>query len=125
MAQNDLLKRYIDAGVSFTALTQSRAERLVRELVKAGELQADQAREAVVDLVERSRKSSERLIELISAEVRSQITVPRTRSPPVRDWNYLPHQCPSPSRNTSGSGARQCLDSLDPPLRLLLQPGSY
>jgi len=32
------------------------------------------AREAVVDLVERSRKSSERLIELISAEVRSQIT---------------------------------------------------
>ena len=74
MAQNDLLKRYIDAGVSFTALTQSRAERLVRELVKAGELQADQAREAVVDLVERSRKSSERLIELISAEVRSQIT---------------------------------------------------
>ena len=74
MAQSDLLKRYIDAGVSFTNLTQNRAERLVKELVKAGELQADQAREAVADLVERSRKSSERLLELISKEVRSQIT---------------------------------------------------
>ena len=58
MAQNDLLKRYIDAGVSFTALTQSRAEALVQDLVKAGELQADQAREAVVDLLERSRKTA-------------------------------------------------------------------
>jgi polyhydroxyalkanoate synthesis regulator phasin len=74
MAPNDLFKRSLDAGISFSALTQSRAEALVRELVKAGELQADQAREAVVDLLDRSRKNSERLIELIAAEVRSQIT---------------------------------------------------
>ena len=63
MAQNDLLKRYIDAGLSFTTLTQSRAEALVRDLVKAGEVQADQARDAVAELLERSRKNSERLIE--------------------------------------------------------------
>ena len=43
MPQNDLLKRYLDAGLAFSALTQSRAEALVRDLVKAGELQADQA----------------------------------------------------------------------------------
>ena len=36
MAQNDLLKRYIDAGLAFTALTQARAEALVKDLVKAG-----------------------------------------------------------------------------------------
>jgi hypothetical protein len=46
MAQNDIFKKYLDAGLAFTALTQARAEALVKDLVKAGEVQADQAREA-------------------------------------------------------------------------------
>ena len=74
MAQNDLLKRYIDAGLAFTSLTQSRAEALVKDLVKAGELQADQARDTVADLLERSRKNSEKLLETVRTEVRQQIT---------------------------------------------------
>ncbi len=74
MAQNDVLKRYVDAGIAFTALTQTRAEALVKDLVKAGDVQADQAREAVTDLLERSRKNSEKLIETVRAEVRTQIT---------------------------------------------------
>jgi DNA-binding protein HU-beta len=74
MAQKDILKRYLDAGLAFTALTQSRAEALVKDLVNAGEVQAEQAREAVTDLVERSRKNTERLLETIRQEVRSQIT---------------------------------------------------
>ncbi len=74
MAQNDILKRYIDAGLAFTALTQSRAEALVKDLVKAGEVQADQARDAVADLLERSRKNSQELLETVRREVRSQIT---------------------------------------------------
>jgi polyhydroxyalkanoate synthesis regulator phasin len=74
MAQNDVLKRYIDTGLAFTAVTQARAEALVRELVKAGEVQADQAREAVTDLVDRSRKNSERLLETVRREVKDQIT---------------------------------------------------
>lgn len=74
MAQNDILKRYLDAGLAFTALTQTRAEALVKDLVNAGEVQAEQAREAVIDLVERSRKNTEGLIETIRQEVRSQIT---------------------------------------------------
>jgi polyhydroxyalkanoate synthesis regulator phasin len=74
MAQNDLLKRYIDAGLAFTALTQARAEALVKDLVKAGELQADQARDTVADLLERSRKNSEKLLETVRTEVRQQIT---------------------------------------------------
>jgi polyhydroxyalkanoate synthesis regulator phasin len=74
MAQNDLLKRYIDAGLAFTTLTQSRAEALVRDLVKAGEVQADQARDTVADLLERSRKNSEKLLETVRTEVRQQIT---------------------------------------------------
>ena len=50
MARNDVLKRYLDAGMELVSLAQSRAdeiqsraEELVRELVKAGEVQADQA----------------------------------------------------------------------------------
>ena len=74
MAQNDILKRYLDAGLAFSALTQSRAEALVRDLVKAGELQADQARQAVTDLVERSRKNSEKLLDTVRKEVRAQLT---------------------------------------------------
>ncbi len=74
MAQNDVLKRYLDAGLAFTSLTQSRAEALVKDLVKAGEVQADQAREAVSDLVERSRRNSEKLLETVRSEVRNQIT---------------------------------------------------
>jgi polyhydroxyalkanoate synthesis regulator phasin len=74
MAQNDIFKRYIDAGLEFGALTQARAEALVKDLVKAGEVQADQARDAVADLLERSRKNSEKLIETVRTEVRAQIT---------------------------------------------------
>ena len=73
MPQNDVLKRYLDAGLAFSALTQSRAEALVKDLVKAGEVQADQARDAVADLVERSRKNSEKLIETVRQEVKRQI----------------------------------------------------
>jgi polyhydroxyalkanoate synthesis regulator phasin len=74
MAQNDILRRYIDAGLAFTALTQSRAEALVKDLVKTGEVQADQARDAVTDLLERSRKNSEKLLDTVRTEVRAQIT---------------------------------------------------
>jgi polyhydroxyalkanoate synthesis regulator phasin len=74
MAQNDVFKRYLDAGLAFTALTQARAEALVKDLVKAGEVQADQARDAVTDLLERSRKNSEKLLDTVRKEVRSQIT---------------------------------------------------
>jgi polyhydroxyalkanoate synthesis regulator phasin len=74
MAQNDVFKRYLDTGLAFTAMTQARAEALVRDLVKAGEVQADQARAAASDLVERSRKNSERLLETVRREVKDQIT---------------------------------------------------
>jgi polyhydroxyalkanoate synthesis regulator phasin len=73
MPQNDLLKRYIDAGLSFGALTQSRAEALVSDWVKAGELQADQAREAVADLLARSRETTERLLATVRKEVQAQV----------------------------------------------------
>src|SRR5688500_12399969 len=73
MAQNDLLKRYLDAGMAFTAMTQARAEAIVKDLVKAGEVQADQAREMASELLERSRRNTEKFTDNIRKEVRSQL----------------------------------------------------
>ena len=56
MAQNEIVKRYLDAGANFTELTQRRAEAIVKDLVKTGEVQAEQAQQAVQDLLDRSRK---------------------------------------------------------------------
>ncbi|MEY2477519.1 MAG: hypothetical protein QOG87_2834, partial [Actinomycetota bacterium] len=46
MAQNDMLRRYLDAGMAFTQLTRARAEAIVKDLVKAGELQREQTQDA-------------------------------------------------------------------------------
>jgi polyhydroxyalkanoate synthesis regulator phasin len=73
MAQNDLLKRYLDAGIAFTAMTQARAEAIVKDFHRAGEVQADQMRDLVNELVDRSRRNSDRLVETIRTEVRDQI----------------------------------------------------
>lgn len=73
MAQNDMLKRYLDAGIAFTKMTQERAEAIVRDLVGAGEVGADQATTAVQDIVERSRENTERLLETVRTEINAQI----------------------------------------------------
>ena len=59
MAENNVLKRYLDAGMAFTAITQAKAEALVKDLVRTGEVQTEQAQAVVTDLVERSRKNTE------------------------------------------------------------------
>ena len=73
MAQTDMLRRYLDAGIAFTKMTQERAEAIVRDLVGAGEVGADQASTAVQDIVERSRENTERLLETVRAEINAQI----------------------------------------------------
>ena len=73
MADSNVLKRYLDAGMAFTQLTQARAEALVKDLVKTGEVQTEQAQTAVDELLERSRKNTERLFEQVRNEVRDQV----------------------------------------------------
>jgi polyhydroxyalkanoate synthesis regulator phasin len=73
MVENDLLKRYLEAGLQFTQMTLPRAEAIVRDLVKAGEMQASQTQSFVADLVDRSRENSERLVALIRDEVARQL----------------------------------------------------
>src|SRR5436190_19726558 len=78
MAQNDLWKRYLDAGLQFTQMTQARAEAIVRDLVRAGEVQAEQTQQLVNEMVERNRKNTERLVATIRKEVRNQVALAET-----------------------------------------------
>lgn len=73
MAQSDVFKRYLDAGAAFTQLTQKRAEAIVSELVSAGEVQASQASQAVQDLIDRSRATTEALVAQVRSEVAAQV----------------------------------------------------
>src|SRR3954469_20946937 len=74
MPQNDFLKRYLDAGMAFTQLSRSRAEAIVKDLVKAGEVQRDQTSERVDELVDRSRKNTEQFMDMIRKEVSKQLS---------------------------------------------------
>ena len=75
MPQNELFKRYLEAGMQFSQMTRERAEAIVRDLVKAGEVQAEQTQTMVTEVLERSRKNTERFVEQVQAEVRKQLSV--------------------------------------------------
>jgi polyhydroxyalkanoate synthesis regulator phasin len=74
MAENDTLRRYLDAGMAFTQLTRARAQGIVKDLVKAGEIQREQAQERVEELMDRSRKNTEQLLDVVRKEVRQQLS---------------------------------------------------
>jgi polyhydroxyalkanoate synthesis regulator phasin len=74
MAQSDLLKRYLDVGMALTQLTRSRAESIVKEFVRAGDVQRERAQDAVDELLERSRKNTEALADVVRKELRAQMS---------------------------------------------------
>jgi len=73
MADSNLLKRFLDAGAAFTQLTQARAEAIVKDLVSAGEVQTSQTQATVAELIERSRENTERLLDQVRTDFRSQV----------------------------------------------------
>jgi polyhydroxyalkanoate synthesis regulator phasin len=74
MANNERIRKYLDAGSVFGQVTRGRAEEIVRELVNAGDIQRSEAQEWVDTLVERSRKTSEQIIEMVRHEVAAQLS---------------------------------------------------
>jgi polyhydroxyalkanoate synthesis regulator phasin len=73
MASNERIRKYLDAGTVLGQVSRGRAEEIVRELVNAGDIQRSQTQEWVDNLVERSHKSSEQVLELVRHEVASQL----------------------------------------------------
>jgi polyhydroxyalkanoate synthesis regulator phasin len=74
MATNDRWQEYLDAGRAWTHITREQAEAVVKDLVKAGEVQQKRAKKAVDELLERSRKNAEELSKLVRHEIQSQIS---------------------------------------------------
>ena len=74
MATNDRWQEYLDAGKTWTEMTRAQAETVVRDLVKAGDLQQRRAKKAVDELLDRSRKNAEELRKLVRNELQSQIS---------------------------------------------------
>lgn len=73
MTSNDPWKKYLEAGFEMTQVTRKRAEALVKDLVKAGEVQRAEAQERVEELLERSRKATEHVADLVRSEVTKQM----------------------------------------------------
>ena len=74
MVSNERIKKYLDAGTVLGQVTRARAEEIVRELASAGDIPREQTQEWVDNLVERSRKTSEQILELIRHEVSAQLS---------------------------------------------------
>jgi polyhydroxyalkanoate synthesis regulator phasin len=73
MAENDGMRRYVEAATALTQITRARAEELVRELIKTGEFERHRAQDWVEDLVKSSRERSEALVTTVRGEVRDQL----------------------------------------------------
>lgn len=73
MAQNQLMKRLLDAGMAFTQMTQAKAESIVKELVAVGEVRVEEAQQHVASLLEKGRETSEALVSLVRSEVQRQL----------------------------------------------------
>ena len=74
MAPNERIKKYLEAGTVLGQVTRARAEEIVKELASAGDIQREQTQEWVDNLVERSRKTSEQILDLIRHEVSTQLS---------------------------------------------------
>jgi len=79
MAEFDLFKTALDAGMAFTEMTRQRAEVIVRELRRNSEASREQTAKQVDELIERSRKNTEALVALIRGEIDNRLATLATR----------------------------------------------
>jgi polyhydroxyalkanoate synthesis regulator phasin len=73
MPRNDGYRKYLEAAAVLGEITRARAEELVRELMGTGGAQRAQAQQWVDELVGRSRRAAEDILELVRAEVSNQM----------------------------------------------------
>ena len=69
----DELKRVALFGSGVAELTRYRAEQMVKELVKAGDVRREQASGVVKDLLERTRENRAEVRSMIQAEFKNQM----------------------------------------------------
>jgi len=69
VTENDGLRRYLKAGMTFTEVTRARIDELLRDLIKTGEIERHKTQDWVEDLVKRSRDRSGAFISTLRAGV--------------------------------------------------------
>lgn len=74
MAQKDILSRSLGAGRDAGQRTQEHIESLLTDMVRRSEEQAEAARRVLNDLVDRSRTTSEQVVDVVDRELRAQIS---------------------------------------------------
>jgi polyhydroxyalkanoate synthesis regulator phasin len=79
MADFDLFKNALDAGMAFTQMTRQRAEAIVNDFVRNGEASREQAAEWVEELVDRSRKNTDLLLSIVRQEIDARLAQLATR----------------------------------------------
>ena len=70
MTENEGLRRYLQAGMTFTDVTRGRADAFLRELIKTGEIERHKAQDWVEDVVKTGRDRSGAFISTVRGEVR-------------------------------------------------------
>jgi polyhydroxyalkanoate synthesis regulator phasin len=66
---NSTIEKLIDAGIQFTEMSRKQADAFVSKLVKAGDVQRQEAERVTQSLIERGRETSERLASMVHDEV--------------------------------------------------------
>jgi polyhydroxyalkanoate synthesis regulator phasin len=75
-------KHYLQAGMEVTEVTRKRAEKIVRDLVKSGEVGTHEAGQWVEDLLARSRATADSFAERVKVEVQRQMETLGLVEPP-------------------------------------------
>ena len=71
--QKDRYKKFVEAGKTVTKLTSERVEEVARDLVHLTEVQRTQAQELLDDIMKRSKKSTEYIVDTVKREVDKQL----------------------------------------------------
>lgn len=69
----DLFKKTVLMGLGAVTITKEKAEQIVDELVKKGELAKDERSKAIKDLLKKAEEQEKLLIDKVSAEVNKAI----------------------------------------------------
>lgn len=70
----DAIKRYVEAAQSLTEVPRERAEQVARMLAGNGLIDREQIRGVASDIVGRSRENRRKLTDLITREIRRQVS---------------------------------------------------
>jgi polyhydroxyalkanoate synthesis regulator phasin len=95
-------QRYLEAASGLTDMTQQRAERVVKTLVKQGELAAERAEKAVDDLLKRSEQNRKVMSALVRNE--TEKAVARLGLARQRDLDRLERQIAQLEQKVAAAG---------------------